>query len=337
MRIGLRTGAGCLVSGGGGMASARKFGLAGQTVRRRSCSQLVRKTSVAIIARKRGFYAIARRHGNRQRRNRQFRLRNTVAGVTARDVEFRLDARPILRRIALSAARQRLRPALAQRLRIAQVQPGQGRGSLRRFQRRQLIQRAQSQVIQKLAGRAERGRPGASRWPITSIQPRSSSALTIWDDTVTPRMSRYARHRLAPGDDRQRFHDGRRVLRRDSRLRTALKAPARGQLHRSRPPSAQLACKVSNTRARRCCRIPHRCRTTCACRPVASAARRTEVRFPGRVLPRYRSSTFIFSGPTCVGWKIRLIFFSQTRGGAVWRSSAHNPKVVGSNPAPQPN
>ncbi|CFU11340.1 Uncharacterised protein [Bordetella pertussis] len=33
------------------------------------------------------------------------------------------------------------------------------------------------------------GRPGASRWPMTSIQPRSSSTLTICDDTVTPRMS----------------------------------------------------------------------------------------------------------------------------------------------------
>ena len=142
------------------MASARKFGLAGQAVRRRSCSQLVRKTSVAIIARKQGFYAIARRHGNRQRRNRQFRLRNTVAGATARDVEFRLDARPILRRIALCCSGSlTLGRRLAQRLRIAQVQPGQGRGSLRRFQRRQLIQRTQSQVIQKLAGRAEQRGP----------------------------------------------------------------------------------------------------------------------------------------------------------------------------------
>src|SRR5690606_19804339 len=33
------------------------------------------------------------------------------------------------------------------------------------------------------------GRPGASRWPRTSIQPRSSRVLTIWDETVTPRMS----------------------------------------------------------------------------------------------------------------------------------------------------
>ncbi|MDT4843403.1 hypothetical protein FQZ97_773350 [compost metagenome] len=33
------------------------------------------------------------------------------------------------------------------------------------------------------------GRPGASRWPMTSIQPRSSRAFTICDDTVTPRMS----------------------------------------------------------------------------------------------------------------------------------------------------
>ena len=33
------------------------------------------------------------------------------------------------------------------------------------------------------------GRPGASRWPMASIQPRSSSCLMIWLPTVTPRMS----------------------------------------------------------------------------------------------------------------------------------------------------
>lgn len=53
------------------------------------------------------------------------------------------------------------------------------------------------------------GRPGASRWPITSIQPRSSSALTISGrhGHATDVLDISARHRLAPSHDGQGFHD----------------------------------------------------------------------------------------------------------------------------------
>jgi hypothetical protein len=65
----------------------------------------------------------------------------------------------------------------------------EGLGDL--FERRQLLQRAQAEVVEELGGRGvERGPTGVSRWPTTSIQPRVSSAWMIWVDTT------YAAHVL---------------------------------------------------------------------------------------------------------------------------------------------
>ncbi|MNR06533.1 hypothetical protein D3C85_1226060 [compost metagenome] len=59
-----------------------------------------------------------------------------------------------------------------------------------------------------------------------------------------------------------------------------------------RRPSCFAASRA--TPSPRCYRIVHRLRTACAYRKVASAAPRIKARFPARVLPRYRSSTFKF-------------------------------------------
>ena len=83
------------------------------------------------------------------------------------------------------------------------------------------------------------GRPGASRWPMTSTQPRSSSCLTICELTVTPDIFDVATgDRLLVSNDGQRFHGGTRILRGLFRvepiqvrlhIRASLEPPTRGQ------------------------------------------------------------------------------------------------------------
>ena len=227
--------------------------------------------------------------------------------------------RPLLQR------QPRLRPALAQRLRIAQVQPGQaaaacadssgGSSSSARSPRSSRNWR----VVPNSAGR-----PGASRWPITSIQPRSSSALTIWDDTVTPRMSsisprvtgwrqatiasvsmtareyfRRLRDSAAPGS--AAFQDG---------SESASPWPAAPVPGRRRP---NWPARFPTARARRCCRILIVAEQLAHVGQLHRLHGAQKCGFQDAYCLAIVHRHSYSKGPTCVGWKIRLIFFSQTR------------------------
>ena len=156
------------------------------------------------------------------------------------------------------------------------------------------------------------------------------SALTIWDDTVTPRMSSISprvtgwrqatiasvsmtareyfggsRDSAAPGS--AAFQDG---------SESASPWPAAPVPGRRRPnwparfPTARAGGVVDSSS------LPNSLRMSASC--IGCTAHRSAVSRT-RIASLSFIDIHIQSGPTCVGWKIRLIFFSQTRGGAVWQ------------------
>ncbi|CPN12755.1 Uncharacterised protein [Bordetella pertussis] len=129
------------------------------------------------------------------------------------------------------------------RVGAAQVQPCQRGGGLRRFQRRQLIQRAQAQVIEELAGGGEQRRPAGRIAMADDLDP--AAVFQHLDDLRRHRhaadvLDVAARHGLPPGNDGQRLEHRARILGRflgiepleiALHLRPALETPARSQLH----------------------------------------------------------------------------------------------------------
>ena len=127
------------------------------------------------------------------------------------------------------------------------------------------------------------GRPGASRWPTASIQPRAFQRLqdVRRHGDAANVLDVAARHRLAVGDDGQRFHHRARILRRlvvlqavevGLVLRPGLEAPAGGQLHQfdaAVRPVARAGRRAGCARCRR--RTPRR--TASSVRPAAAARR----------------------------------------------------------------
>jgi hypothetical protein len=114
------------------------------------------------------------------------------------------------------------------------------------------------------------GRPGVSRWPTASIHCRSSSVLTMWVDTATPRIASMSPRvsQLLVGDDRQRLHTRTRITRGLS-----------GESHVPERPGSRFGLKASRwrpgRRVRRCDRSSFRGsgRADCERRRVRAAGR----------------------------------------------------------------
>ncbi len=232
-----------------------------------------------FCARKLGFYAIDGRYGDIVFRNRQFRNRENLGGFGIRIGGKRIfvflrrllwGVRPVLDdvvrpgngRLRAIFRRQRVRTALAisrfrrlaqHLLHLAQIQPGERGGSVRGFERRQLVQRTQPQIVKELARSAEqRGTtrrvavandfdPAAVLEGLHDLR-RNRHAADIFDVA--------ARHGLAPGDDGKRFHHGARILGRLFRAEAlkvalhagaALETPAGGELYKLQPAVGPVA------------------------------------------------------------------------------------------------
>ncbi len=136
------------------------------------------------------------------------------------------------------------RAALAHHLlHFAQVQAGQRGCGLGRFQRRQFVQRAQAEVVEKLPRGAEQRRASGRVAMADDLDP--SAVLQGLHDLGRHGHAAYVLdvapgHRLAPGHDGQRFHHGAGVLGRLLGIEpfqvalhagTTLEAPPARQLH----------------------------------------------------------------------------------------------------------
>ena len=151
-------------------------------------------------------------------------------------------------------------------------------------ERRQLVEALQAEVVEQLAGGGEQRRPAGRLAVADRLDP--AAVLELLDDRAgdgdaADLLDVAAGHRLAVGNDRQRFQDRARIARRPlgaqarqvgGHLRTALEAPAARQLDQGDALVGVLAGRARRA-ARARCRCRSRRRTARRARAGTSAGR----------------------------------------------------------------